>query len=184
MIDGVDPNERLSVLKVTASQQDYLKTASGEVGAEQPTQLLEGQPLDDTGSDFRRKYRFDLHQRKLRDDHPHAGCANEQFHPAAPGFGMIQLRQRTGVEEVARHLTFVPLCLEVGVQGAWNPRQCPPDSFQGDAVVRESLKARRSLKLQVVLRRIVVENNDADELVLAKRQRFHRPKNATLINSL
>jgi hypothetical protein len=63
-------------------------------------------------------------------------------------------------------------------------RQCPPDSFQGDAVVRKSLKARRSLKLQVVFRKIVVENNDADELVLAKRQRFHRPQNAAFINSL
>jgi hypothetical protein len=97
---------------------------------------------------------------------------------------VIELRQRAGIEEVARHLTFVPLCAEVGVQGAWNSRQCPSDSFQGDAVVRKSLKARRSLKLQVVFRKIVVENNDADELVLAKRQRFHRPQNAAFINSL
>jgi hypothetical protein len=51
-------------------------------------------------------------------------------------------------------------------------------------VVRESLKARRSLKLQIVFGRIVVENNDADELVLAKRKRFHRPQNAALIDSL
>ncbi|MGB7721136.1 MAG: hypothetical protein WBL65_14615 [Bryobacteraceae bacterium] len=79
---------------------------------------------------------------------------------------------------------FVPLGPEVGVQGAWNPRQCPPDSFQGDAVVRKGLKARRRLKLQIVFGRIVVENNDADELVLAKRQRFHRPQNAALIDSL
>lgn len=97
---------------------------------------------------------------------------------------MIELRQRTGAEEVAGHLTFVPLGPEVGVQGAGNPRQCPSDSFQGDAVVRKGLKARRSLKLQIVFGRIVVENNDADELVLAKRQRFHRPQNAALIDSL
>jgi predicted phosphatase len=51
-------------------------------------------------------------------------------------------------------------------------------------VVRKRLKALRSLKLQVVFRRIVVENHDADELVLAKRQRFHRPQNAALIDSL
>jgi len=51
-------------------------------------------------------------------------------------------------------------------------------------VVRASLKARRSLELQVVFRRIVVENHDANELVLAKRQRFHRPQNAAFINSL
>jgi hypothetical protein len=101
-----------------------------------------------------------------------------------PGFGVIEFRQRTGVEEVAGHLTFVPLCREVGVHGAWNPRQCPSDSFQGDAVVRKGLKARRSLKLQILFGRIVVENNDADELVLAKRQRFHRPQNAALIDSL
>src|ERR1035437_3365134 len=81
------------------------------------------------------------------------------------GFGVIEFRQRTGVEEVAGYLTFVPLCPEVGVQGAWNPRQCQSASFQGDAVVRESLKACSRLKLQVVLR-------------------FHRPQNATLIDSL
>ena len=51
-------------------------------------------------------------------------------------------------------------------------------------MVRKSLRARSSLKLQVIFRRIVVENNDADELVLAKRQRFHRPQNATLVDSL
>jgi hypothetical protein len=81
-------------------------------------------------------------------------------------------------------LTSVPLGPEVGVQEAWNPRQCPCDSFQGDAVVRKGLKARGRLKLQVVFGRIVVENNDGDELVLAKRQRFHRPQNAALIDSL
>jgi hypothetical protein len=51
-------------------------------------------------------------------------------------------------------------------------------------MVRKGLKARRSLELQIVFGRIVVENNDADELVLAKRQRFHRPQNAALVNSL
>ena len=34
----------------------------------------------------------------------------------------------------------------------------PPDSFQGGAVVRKSLEARRSLKFQVIFGRIVVEN--------------------------
>ncbi len=184
MIDSVGPNECFGVLEVTAGQQDNLKPALGEVTVEEPTQLLKGQPLDGTGSDLRRKHRFDLHQRKLRNDHPHAGCSNEQFHPTASGFGVIQFRQRTSVEEAARHLTFVPLCREVGVQGAWNPRQRPSDSFQGDAAVCKSLKARRLLKLQVIFRRIVVENNDADELVLAKRERFHRPQNAAFINSL
>ena len=51
-------------------------------------------------------------------------------------------------------------------------------------MVRKGLKARGRLKLQIVFGRIVVENNDADELVLAKRQRVHRPQNAALIDSL
>jgi hypothetical protein len=51
-------------------------------------------------------------------------------------------------------------------------------------VVRKGLKARGRLKLQVVFGKIVVENNDGDELVLAKRRRFHRPQNAALIDSL
>ena len=51
-------------------------------------------------------------------------------------------------------------------------------------MVRKGLKARGRLKLQVVFGRIVVENNDADELVLAKRQRFHRPRNAALMDGL
>jgi len=51
-------------------------------------------------------------------------------------------------------------------------------------VVRKKLKARRSLKHQIIFGRIVVENDDADELVLAKRQRFYRPQNAALIDSV
>jgi hypothetical protein len=33
MIDGVGPDERLSVLEVTAGQQDNIKTASGEASS-------------------------------------------------------------------------------------------------------------------------------------------------------
>ncbi len=88
----------------------------------------------------------------------HAGCSI----PGKPsGIGLrVCATSVAGKLFLSGSLTFVPLCREVGVHGAWNPRQCPPDSLQGDGVVRERLKARRSLKFQVIFRRIVVVANE------------------------
>ena len=80
---------------------------------------------------------------------------------------MIQLRQRAGVDEVPRHLAFVPFSCEVGVQRSGNFRQGNPNRFPANAVVRERFETVSRLELHLFVVSIRVEDDDADPLLIS-----------------
>jgi hypothetical protein len=71
--------------------------------------------------DFGGKDRLYFDQGELGNDESRSGRINQQLHPFAPDFGVVQLRQGTGVEEITGHLAPVPFSGKVGVEGIWNP---------------------------------------------------------------
>jgi len=112
----VGSNERLSALKVTASQQNDFKASLVKIGKEEAAQLIECCFADHSRPDFGGEDRLDLDQRKLGNDQSRAGRLNQRLHPFTPDPKMVQLCQSDGVNEVAGHLTFVPFSEEVRVQ--------------------------------------------------------------------
>lgn len=78
--------------------------------------MIESRPRHRSGPDLGGEYGFDLDQRELGNDHLSARRLGKRLHPLTPDLGMVQLRQCTGVEEIARHLTFVPFSGKIGVE--------------------------------------------------------------------
>lgn len=170
--------------EMPAREEDDLKPSSGKFGEEESPQLVESCLIDCSGPNLRRENRLDLNQGKLGDYQPHFWNPCQRLHRFATGFGMEELGQRTGVNEVTGHLALIPLGSEIGVHRAGYPGQRPADCFQGDAVVGEWLEMRRRLESQVLFRRSIIHDDHADELMLVEPERFDGPQDAILVNSL
>ena len=119
-------------------------------------------PRPDLGGENR--LQFD--QAELGNNQAGVRGLRQRLHLLATNLRVIQLRERAGVDEVPRHLTFVSFSGKVGVERTRNLRKRGPNRFPADAAVRERLEAVRRLKLNVLFVGIGVEDYDADKLVL------------------
>jgi hypothetical protein len=114
MFHRVGSHQRFCTLKVTPGHYNDFELAPSQIGIEPPSKLFERCLVDHPHPDLGGENGFDLNQRKLRDDQPGLGCFYERFHALTSDFPMVEFRQCAGLKEIARHLTFVPLCREVG----------------------------------------------------------------------
>lgn len=116
MIDRIETHEGSSVPEMAPREENNVEPSFCYVGAEQAPQMIERRLRHSSGPDLGCEYGFDLDQREFGDDQVSARRLGERLHPFAARLLVIQLRQCTGVEEIARRLTFVPFSGKIGVE--------------------------------------------------------------------
>ena len=79
-----------------------------KIGSEAPPGNIEGGLINLFGPDFQGEHRFELYNRKSRDQGSRILLFKDTVHVIGAGLLVVEFRQRAGVQKIVRHLALLP----------------------------------------------------------------------------
>jgi hypothetical protein len=177
-------NQLLGQCPVVGCDEGDMKSSSRKIRVESSPELIQRGFWNDAGPHLQGENGLDFDEGELGDDEMGIRGPGEFLDLHAARFGMVKLRQGAGIDEVPRHLTFVPFAAAVEFEFTPDGRERGTDRLQGHLVVRQRFELGWRCIHRVCLRCGVFENQDTDDLLLPQRQRFDRAQDTALIDGL